>query len=63
VTGCADVAVYPEKNKKKSGFFGFFGFLGFCKVYERPGGVKCNDPTPDTEGFFLPIYLVDMPYL
>jgi hypothetical protein len=60
VTGCADVSVYPEKNKKKSGFF---GFLGFCKVYERPGGVKCNNPAPDTEGFFLPTYLVEMPYL
>jgi hypothetical protein len=41
----------------------FFGFLGFCKVYERPGGVKCNDPAPDTEGFFLPTYLVEISYL
>jgi hypothetical protein len=60
VTGCTDVSAHPEKNKKKSGFF---GFLGFCKVYERPGGVKCNDPAPDTEGFFLPTYLVEIPYL
>jgi hypothetical protein len=50
-----------RKKQKEKWFFWFF--LGFCKVYERPGGVKCNNPAPDTEGLFLPTYLVEMPYL